>query len=87
MLGVMYRDGLGVPQDTSQAAIWFRRAATQGDINAQVALGTLYLLGNGVRQDMTEFLAWTQKAVKGGHTDAAAVLRFFESQGIQPSDL
>jgi uncharacterized protein len=29
-LGVMYRDGRGVPRDCAQAVAWFRKAAVQG---------------------------------------------------------
>ena len=40
-LGVMYRDGQGVPQDDAQAAAWFRKAAEQGDAVAKQALERL----------------------------------------------
>lgn len=30
-LGLLYRDGQGVPQDYSQAVAWFRKAADQGN--------------------------------------------------------
>jgi hypothetical protein len=34
-MGVMYRDGEGVSQDYAEAAKWFRKAAEQGDANAE----------------------------------------------------
>jgi TPR repeat protein len=34
-LGVMYHNGQGVPQDYAQAISWFRKAAAQGDADAQ----------------------------------------------------
>src|SRR5271170_4185690 len=37
-LGLMYRDGHGVPQDDQQAVEWFRKAAEQGRANAQYNL-------------------------------------------------
>ena len=40
-LGILYRDGLGVPKDEFEAVRWFRLAADQGDASAQVNLGKL----------------------------------------------
>ena len=33
-LGVMYDNGLGVPQDPKEAVKWYRLAAEQGDVDA-----------------------------------------------------
>ena len=41
-LGVMYENGLGVPEDYAEAVHWFRRAADQGLKTAQWFLGTMY---------------------------------------------
>jgi TPR repeat protein len=38
-LGVMYDNGLGVPQDYLEALKWFRMAAEQGHADAQHSLG------------------------------------------------
>jgi TPR repeat protein len=40
-LGVMYANGDGVPQDFAEAAKWFRKAADQGDTEAQSNLKLL----------------------------------------------
>jgi TPR repeat protein len=37
-LGILYDDGHGVPQDHAQASTWLRKAADQGDADAQGAL-------------------------------------------------
>ena len=42
ILGVMYADGLGVPQDYAAAAAWYRKAADQGHAAAQFNLGFMY---------------------------------------------
>ena len=42
-LGVMYRNGEGVPEDDRQAAFWYRKAAEQGDASAQNNLGLMYV--------------------------------------------
>jgi TPR repeat protein len=41
-LGVMYKNGRGIPQDYMQAAAWYRKAAEQGIANAQYNLGGMY---------------------------------------------
>ena len=46
-LGRMYLTGLGVPPNHAEAAAWFRRAAEQGDADAQLNLGIMYLVGRG----------------------------------------
>jgi len=57
-LGLMYATGQGVEQDSTAAALWFRKAAEQGYVSAQSNLGTMYLYGRGVTQDDNEALIW-----------------------------
>ena len=57
-LGVMYGDGLGVPQDDQQAASWFRKAAEAGHTKAQVLLGLSYQTGQGVHKDIVQAHKW-----------------------------
>ena len=40
-LGVMYEKGLGVAQDRDEAIAWYRKAAAQGNTEAQLALKRL----------------------------------------------
>jgi hypothetical protein len=54
----VYKFGQGVPQDYAEAAIWFRKAADQGDAAAQSLLGELYFSGHGVPQDYAEAYFW-----------------------------
>ncbi len=61
-VGLIYRDGRGVPQDYAEAARWFRKAADQGLDGAQVNLGVLYFMGQGVAQDYAEAANWYRKA-------------------------
>ncbi len=73
-LGVAYENGLGVPQDYTQAAVWYRKAADQGNADAQLYLGNEYDLGHGVPQDYTQAAAWYRKAADQGNTDAQTEL-------------
>jgi TPR repeat protein len=57
-LGFMFETGRGVPQNYTEAAMWYRRAAEQGDSLAQYSLGLLYDKGQGVPQDIVEANKW-----------------------------
>ena len=54
----MYRTGLGVRQDYAEAVKWYRKAAEQGDADAQNSLGVMYRKGRGVAQDYVRAYAW-----------------------------
>jgi TPR repeat protein len=43
--------GKGAPQDFAEAVKWFRKAAEQGDAEAQNNLGAIYAQGQGVQRD------------------------------------
>ncbi len=71
-LGVMYAQGLGVPQDFAAAAKWFRRAAQQGEAYAQNNLGYLYAEGLGVEQDYVQAYVWFSLAGETSNRERAA---------------
>ncbi len=64
LLGIMYANGQGVPQDYLQATAWFSKAAEQGYIIAQSNLGAMYGNGQGVPQDYEQAIAWYRKAAE-----------------------
>ena len=74
-IGIAYYFGRGVKQDYSQAYNWIRKAAEQGDANAQYCLGALYSAGEGVDRDEVEAAAWLRKAAEQGNTDAQWAMR------------
>ena len=80
-LGMMHYNGEGVPQDSVEAAAWFRRAAEQGHANAQVFLGLMYANGEGVPQDSVEAVAWYRKAAEQGHANAQSNLGWMYANG------
>ena len=57
-LGLMYKNGNGVPQDYAEAARWYRLAANQGHALAQSKLGMMYTIGQGVLQDSLMAHMW-----------------------------
>jgi hypothetical protein len=77
-LGFMFETGRGVPQNYTEAAIWYRRAAEQGDSLAQYALGLLYDKGHGVPRDIVEASKWLNlatAAAPAGAWEARARIR------------
>lgn len=70
LLGVMYKFGLGVPQDYDEAVKWYQKAAEQGESDAEAQLGGMYKFGLGVPKDYAEAVKWWRKAAEQG--DSAA---------------
>jgi TPR repeat protein len=79
-IGAAYYFGRGVKRDYSQAYSWFRKAAEQGNANAQYCLGVLYSDGEGVDQDEVAAATWLRKAAEQGNTDAQIYIRHFGRQ-------
>jgi len=69
-LGDMYDNGLGVPQDETEAVKWFRKAAEQDYGLAQFQLGIRYLVGRGVPQDYVLAHMWLNIAAAPGDETA-----------------
>ena len=53
---------------------WYRKAAEQGNDDAQYELGRAYYYGNGVEEDDAEAVKWYKKAAEQGNSDAADML-------------
>ena len=70
----MYLEGLGVPQDFTEAAKWLHKAAAQGVANARTNLGLMYANGQGVTQDRAEAAKWWRKAAEQFHAEAQLYL-------------
>lgn len=71
-LGLMYLDGVGVPQNSAQAIEWFRRSADRGYTRAQYNLGSLYAVGRGVRRDLITAHMWMNLCAATGDAKCAA---------------
>lgn len=61
-LGDMYLKGVGAPQNDSEAAVWYTKAADQGNGNAMFCLGKLYHTGQGVPKDSSKAAEWFTKS-------------------------
>src|SRR5262249_4333903 len=58
------------PQDYSEAAVWFARAAQAGLTDSQYNLALLYERGLGVEQDLPRAYLWYRAASRGGDKEA-----------------
>ena len=67
ILGDMYYNGQGVPEDKAEAVRWYRLAAEQGDAPAQFNLGIMYREGLGVLKDFVLAHMWYNIAAANGN--------------------
>ena len=63
-LASMYHDGHGTVKDPQEAAVWCRRAAEQGNIDAMRTLAICLENGDGVKEDFDEMAKWYRKAAE-----------------------
>ena len=66
-LGVMYRNGNGVPENDAEAVRWYRLAAEQGHAIAQSNLGVMYDSGEGVPENDVRAYIWYSVAAAQGN--------------------
>jgi len=69
-LGVLSREGKGVPQDFQAALRWFRLAAEQGYAGGQYNLGMMYENGRGVPKNYVQAHMWVALAAAQRHENA-----------------
>ena len=81
-LGLMYANGVGVPQNDEEAVSWWRLAADQGYAPSQARLGEAYLLGAGVPLDYGAAVRWHRAAAEQEYPMAHYALGMMYSQGV-----
>lgn len=82
LLGLMYYQGQGVPQDYKEAIKLARLAAEQGDANAQNFVGLMYYNGHGVLEDYKETFKWYRLAAEQGSAAGQGMLSSLYYKGI-----
>lgn len=73
-LGFLYLNGKDVLADDQMALKWYRKAADQGNANAQFGVGFMYAVGRGVAMDLSESRKWYQRAADQGNAAGQAGL-------------
>jgi hypothetical protein len=67
----MYYKGQGVEQNYAEAVRYFKKAADQGSVDAQVELGSMYHDGQGVEKDYVMAVAYWSVALTLGNDKVA----------------
>ncbi len=86
ILGTIYwTGGKGVTRDDRKALAWFRRAADQGNAEAQDLVGIAYVEGRGVAKNPAEAVAWFRRSAEQGDADGEFSLGFsyFAGEGVK----
>ena len=87
LLGELYANGLGVPEDDKKAAEWYQLAAARGDSNAIFALAMFDLEGRAGPRDRQKSAKLLADAAKLGHPIAAYDLALLYIEGqLFPQD-
>ena len=68
-------------QDNEEAVKWYRRAAEQGDVEAQTKFGDCYFYGHGLPKDEADGLKWYRKAGDQGYASAQYCLAECDHHG------
>ena len=85
-IGFLFENGLGIEENPSEAATWYRRAAVTGIADAQHNLGSLYSSGKGVERDLDQAAHWFFEAARRGHPEAQLNIGMLYSvgAGVEP---
>ena len=82
-LGILYENGLAVPKDEAQSVIWYRKAADQGDAEAEYRLGHAYVQGaSGLPRDLSQGMALMIKAGEHGNARSLYFIGEFYRVGM-----
>ena len=66
-LGLMYKNGEGVPQDYKKAIKYYTLSAEQGNISAQSNLGVMNYVGEGVAKNAVRAHMWINISALNGN--------------------
>ena len=87
LLGEIYAQGLGLPQNDQKAAEWYKLAADRGDRDAMFALAMFRLAGRAGPRDRDASAKYLAAAAKLGHALAAYDLALLYIEGqLFPQD-
>lgn len=76
-------------KDDKKAVEWYRKAANQGDMNAQYNLGLMYRRGTGVTQDYQQAFYWFSKAAEQNVPEAMVSIGvlYEDGNGVEKDEL
>ncbi len=65
-IGEIFHYGLGIDENIGKSIIWFKKAAEQAQLEAQLMLAEIYYYGLDVEKNRMESLYWYEKAAEQG---------------------
>ncbi|CAB5199617.1 unnamed protein product [Rhizophagus irregularis] len=80
-LAICYTNGIGIEKNLEKAFYWYKKAAENGDKEAQFNLWVCYKEGIGVEKDEVKASYWYQKAVQQRFSNAQYRPGFFYKIG------
>ena len=81
-LGIMHREGKGVPPNLAMAVSCFLSGAKRGHSGSQYLLGKCFVEGEGVEVDVKQAVHWLVLAGEQGNRGASYLLAELEDQGL-----
>jgi len=86
-IGLMLRDGRGIPQDQPRALSFFRQCAERNHLGCEVNLADMYYMGKGTQQDLRRAASWLMVAARRGHYPSMYKLggMFERGEGVMPN--
>lgn len=82
-IATRYAEGRGVPQNPSEAAAWFERAANKGLVPAQFRLAGLHEKGIGIPKNLETARRLYVAAAEAGHAKAMHNLAVLYAEGVE----
>jgi TPR repeat protein len=82
LLGQIYEQGLGVPQDYAKAADWYMKGAVLGDAHSQFCLGMMLVEGRGVTKNKKRAAEFFELAAAKNHPHAQYNLALLYAEGV-----
>ena len=75
VIGKLYDDGDGVPQNYNEAMKWYHQAAEKGEAVAMNNIAIMYANGEGVTKDLVTAKSQLQKSADAGYEPARQSLQ------------
>jgi len=75
-LGILYRNGNGVPRELNTAFRWIKKAAEQDLTDAQAVIARMFEQGHGTEKNLKESVKWWEIAADKGNPFAQGALGF-----------
>ncbi|WP_400233729.1 ATP-binding cassette domain-containing protein [Methanomethylophilus alvi] len=85
ILGLKYRDGIGIPKNTDEGLKWLSSSSEMGNIRATIELANMYRRGIGVERNTTKCIEMYEKAAKMGDSNSMLQIAtiYRDGQGVE----